>query len=59
MLSLLDLRNMATSLVMLPLALVGEWVGERMAKKTQLDGVIQTAVNWHVLAGSKLRWDGF
>ena len=48
LLSLLHLRNMATSLVMLPLALVGEWVGVRTAKRTQPDGVFYTAVDRHV-----------
>ena len=58
-LGLLDLRNMATSLVLLPLAPLGVWAGMRLAKK------ISPAVFYRVLyvgmflTGCKLLWDGF
>ena len=57
-LGLLDLRNMATSLVLLPLAPLGVWAGMRLAKK------ISPAVFYRVLyvgmflTGCKLLWDG-
>ena len=58
-LGLLDLRNMATSLVLLPLAPLGVWAGMRLEKK------ISPAVFYRVLyvgmflTGCKLLWDGF
>ena len=58
-LGLLDARNMATSLVLLPLAPVGVWIGVRIAK--HIDPVLFYRLIYlgMLLTGSKLLWDGF
>ncbi len=58
-LGLLDTRNMATSLVLLPLAPVGVWAGVRMARR--IDPVLFYRVLYigMFLTGIKLLWDGF
>ena len=57
-LGLLDARNMATSLVLLPLAPVGVWIGVRIAKR--IDPVLFYRLIYlgMLLTGSKLLWDG-
>ncbi len=56
-LGLLDARNMATSLVLLPLAPVGVWIGVRIARR--IDPVLFYRLIYlgMFLTGSKLLWD--
>ena len=58
-LGLLDWRNMATSLVLLPLAPLGVWVGVRLARR--IDPVLFYRILYFgmFLTGIKLLWDGF
>ncbi len=58
-LGLLDLRNMATSLVLLPLAPLGVWIGVRLARR--IDPVLFYRILYvgMFLTGVKLLWDGF
>jgi uncharacterized protein len=58
-LGLLDLRNMLTSLVLLPLAPVGVWVGVRVARRIQPKLFYRLIYIGMLLTGSKLVWDGF
>ncbi len=57
-LGLLDARNMATSVVLLPLAPVGVWIGVRIAKR--IDPVLFYRLIYvgMFLTGTKLLWDG-
>ncbi len=57
-LGLLDQRNMATSMLLLPLAPLGVWVGVRIAKR--IDAVLFYRLIYlgMFLTGSKLLWDG-
>jgi uncharacterized membrane protein YfcA len=57
-LGLLDLRNMATSLVLLPLAPVGVWMGVRMAKSISPVLFYRLLSTGMFLTGCKLLWDG-
>jgi uncharacterized membrane protein YfcA len=58
-LGLLDMRNMATSLVLLPLAPIGVWIGVRLARR--IDPVLFYRILYlgMFLTGIKLLWDGF
>jgi uncharacterized membrane protein YfcA len=58
-LGLLDLRNMATSVALLPFAPVGVWVGVRMAHRISPLWFYRCVYAGMFLAGSKLLWDGF
>ncbi|MGH8830881.1 MAG: sulfite exporter TauE/SafE family protein [Polaromonas sp.] len=58
-LGLLDLRNMATSLVLLPLAPVGVWIGVRLAKSISPVLFYRLLYVGMLLTGCKLLWDGF
>ena len=58
-LGLLDLRNMATSLALLPFAPVGVLVGVRMAHRIQPKLFDRLVYGGMFLAGLKLVWDGF
>lgn len=58
MLGLLDLRNMATSLVLLPLAPVGVWIGVRMARRISQVLFYRFLYTGMFLTGVKLLWDG-
>lgn len=58
-LGLLDLRNLATSLVLLPLAPVGVWIGVRMAKRISPALFYRLLSVGMLLTGCKLLWDGF
>ena len=58
-LGLLDVRNMATSLVLLPLAPVGVWMGVRMAKSISPLWFYRVLYGGMFLTGVKLLWDGF
>jgi uncharacterized membrane protein YfcA len=57
-LGLLDMRNMATSLVLLPLAPIGVWIGVRLARR--IDPVLFYRILYlgMFLTGIKLLWDG-
>jgi len=57
-LGLLDLRNMATSLVLLPLAPVGVWVGVRMARRISQVLFYRVLYGGMFLTGCKLLWEG-
>jgi uncharacterized membrane protein YfcA len=58
-LGLIDVRNMATSLLLLPLAPVGVWVGVRLMHRMNPGWFYQVAYTGMFLAGTKLLWDGF
>jgi uncharacterized membrane protein YfcA len=58
-LGLLDLRNMATSLALMPLAPVGVWIGVRMAHRIQPQLFYRLIYLGMLLTGLKLVWDGF
>lgn len=57
-LGLLDMRNMATSLVLLPLAPVGVWVGVRLARRISPVLFYRFIYTGMFLTGVKLLWDG-
>ena len=59
LLGLLDLRNMATSLVLLPLAPLGVWIGVRMARRISPKLFYRLISVGMLLTGCKLVWDGF
>jgi uncharacterized protein len=59
MLGLLDLRNMATSLVLLPLVPLGVWIGMRMARRISPEVFYRVLYLGMSLTGCKLVWDGF
>ncbi len=56
-LGLLDLRNMATSLVLLPLAPIGVWVGVRLARRIDPRLFYRLLYLGMFLTGTKLLWD--
>ena len=58
-LGLLDMRNLATSLVLLPLAPVGVWVGVRVARRISAVWFYRLLYAGMLLTGCKLTWDGF
>ena len=58
-LGLLDTRNMATSLVLLPLAPIGVWIGVRMARRISPILFYRFLYAGMFLTGVKLLWDGF
>ncbi len=57
-LGLLDLRNMATSLVLLPIAPIGVWIGVRMARRISQVLFYRFLYVGMFLTGAKLLWDG-
>lgn len=57
-LGLLDLRNMTTSLVLLPLAPVGVWIGVRLARRISQALFYRFLYAGMLLTGVKLLWDG-
>lgn len=57
-LGLLDARNMATSLVLLPLAPVGVWLGVRIARRIQPTLFYRLIYAGMFFTGCKLLWDG-
>jgi uncharacterized protein len=59
LLGFLDLRNMATSLVLLPLVPLGVWIGMRMARKISPVLFYRLLYFGMSLTGCKLVWDGF
>ena len=58
-LGLLDMRNMATSLVLLPLAPIGVWIGVRIAHLIKPELFYRLVYLGMLLTGLKLVWDGF
>ncbi|MFM2036717.1 MAG: hypothetical protein RL459_1982 [Pseudomonadota bacterium] len=58
LLGLLDLRNMATSLVLLPLAPIGVWVGVRLSRRISQLWFYRFLYAGMLLTGLKLVWDG-
>jgi uncharacterized membrane protein YfcA len=58
-LGLLDTRNMATSVVLLPLAPIGVWVGVRLARRISEILFYRLLYAGMFLTGCKLLWDGF
>ncbi len=58
-LDLLDTRNMATSLVLLPIAPIGVVVGVRLARRISQALFYQFLYGGMLLTGLKLMWDGF
>ena len=56
-LSLLDGRNLATSLVLLPLAPLGVWIGVRIARRIQATLFYRFIYLGMALTGIKLVWD--
>lgn len=58
-LGLLDWRNMATSLVLLPIAPVGVWIGVRVARRIGAQMFYRLLYAGMLLTGLKLTWDGF
>lgn len=56
-LGLLDLRNMATSLALLPFAPMGVWVGVRIAKRIKPELFYRLIYTGMFLTGCKLLWD--
>lgn len=59
LLGLLDLRNMTTSLVLLPLAPIGVWLGVRLARRISQLWFYRFLYLGMFLTGCKLSWDGF
>lgn len=57
-LGLLDMRNMATSMVLIPLAPIGVWVGARMARRISQPVFYRFLYAGMLLTGLKLLWDG-
>ncbi len=58
-LGLLDFRNMATSMMLLPLAPLGVWVGVRIAHRIDPALFYRLVYTGMFLTGAKLVWDGF
>ena len=58
-LGLLDLRNMATSLALLPIAPIGVVVGVRLARRIDPVLFYRCVYAGMLLTGAKLVWDGF
>lgn len=58
-LGLLDWRNLATSLVLMPLAPLGVWVGVRMARHINAQLFYRLVYAGMFLTGIKLVWDGW
>ncbi|MFZ3116865.1 MAG: sulfite exporter TauE/SafE family protein [Variovorax sp.] len=58
-LGLIDLRNMATSLMLLPIAPLGVWIGIRIARRIDPLWFYRFVYFGMLLAGLKLLWDGF
>jgi uncharacterized membrane protein YfcA len=58
-LGLLDVRNMATSLALLPIAPIGVWLGVRLAHHIKPWLFYRLVYAGMFLTGTKLVWDGF
>jgi uncharacterized membrane protein YfcA len=58
MLGLIDQRNMATSLLLMPLAPLGVWIGVRLLGRMNPVVFYRVAYTGMLLTGLKLLWDG-
>jgi uncharacterized membrane protein YfcA len=57
-LGLIDLRNMGTALVLMPLAPLGVWLGVRLTRHIRPNWFYRLAYTGMFLTGAKLLWDG-
>lgn len=57
-LGLLDMRNLATSIVLMPLAPLGVFIGVRMARRIEPVLFYRLVYLGMFLTGCKLLWDG-
>lgn len=57
-LGLIDLRNMSTALVLMPLAPLGVWLGVYLTRHIRPDWFYRLAYSGMFLTGVKLLWDG-
>ena len=57
-LGLIDLRNMSTALVLMPLAPVGVWLGVWLTRRIDASWFYRIAYSGMFLTGAKLLWDG-
>jgi uncharacterized protein len=57
-LGLIDLHNMSTSLVLMPLAPVGVWLGVWLTRRIASTWFYRIAYSGMFLTGAKLLWDG-
>jgi uncharacterized protein len=57
-LGLIDLRNMSTALVLMPLAPLGVWLGVRLTRHIRPTWFYRLAYVGMFLTGAKLLWDG-
>ena len=57
-LGLLDMRNMSTSLVLLPLVPIGVWIGVRFARRVSPLLFYRLLYGGMFMTGCKLLWDG-
>ncbi len=57
-LGLIDLRNMATSVLLMPLAPLGVWAGVWLTRHTSTGWFYRLAYTGMALTGCKLLWDG-
>jgi uncharacterized membrane protein YfcA len=57
-LGLIDRANMGTSLLLMPLAPLGVWVGVRLARRIDPGWFYRVAYSGMFLTGAKLLWDG-
>jgi uncharacterized membrane protein YfcA len=57
-LGLIDWRNITTSLVLVPIAPIGVWLGVRMVKHIPQQLFYQLVYGGMFLTGAKLLWDG-
>lgn len=58
-LGLIDLRGLATSVLLMPLAPIGVWIGVRLAKRVSPVWFYRLAELGMLATGSKLLWDGW
>ncbi|HJV63179.1 MAG TPA: sulfite exporter TauE/SafE family protein [Albitalea sp.] len=57
-LGLIDMRNMTTSLVLMPLAPLGVWLGVWLTRRIPSTWFYRVAYSGMALTGAKLLWDG-
>ena len=58
LLGLIDVPNMATALVLMPLAPLGVWIGVRLTRRIAPTWFYRIAWTGMLLTGAKLLWDG-
>jgi uncharacterized membrane protein YfcA len=58
LLGLIDLRNMATALLLMPLAPLGVWAGVWLTRRVHATWFYRLAYTGMALTGFKLLWDG-